>query len=171
MRIDVAENMIQTRLDSGSDMPILIAEDDADTREKLAALLAKHRYHVIQAADGREALNYLQAGLKHGMPMPALLITDLNMPNLDGMQLIAEMARTEALAVLPIIEASGTSVASLHMGGLTAPMRRCLPGGPMDKRRGRTGGVVGSFVEPIRGEKEKEFLAVVAQHATRTRAR
>jgi CheY-like chemotaxis protein len=109
--------------------------------------------------------------MEHGRPLPALLITDLNMLNMDGMERVVEMARTEALAVLPIIEVSGTSVASLHMGGLTAPMRRCLPGGPMDKRRGRTGGVVGSFVEPIRGEKEKEFLAVVAQHATRTRAR
>ena len=152
-------------------MPILIAEDDADTREELAALLVKHRYHVVQCADGREALSYLHAEMEHRRPIPALLITDLNMPNVDGMQLIAEMARTASLAGLPIIEVSGTSVASLHMGGLTAPMRRCLPGGPMDKRRGRTGGVVGSFVEPIRGEKEKEFLAVVAQHATRTRAR
>jgi len=49
--------------------------------------------------------------------MPALLITDLNMPNMNGMELVAEMARTEALAVLPIIEISGTSPASLHMVG------------------------------------------------------
>src|ERR1039457_1440655 len=96
---------------------------------------------------------------KHGRPLPALLITDLNMPNMDGMQLIAEMQRTEALAALPIIEVSGTSPASLHMAGLTAPMRRGLAGGQSDSRPGRTGGVVGSFVKPIRGEKEKEFLA------------
>jgi CheY-like chemotaxis protein len=100
--------------------------------------------------------------------MPALLITDLNMPNMDGVQLVAEMARTEALAVLPIIEISGTSPASLHMVGLTAPMRRGLPGGQIDKRPGRTGGVVGSFVKPIVGEKKKEFLALVAQHAHRS---
>jgi CheY-like chemotaxis protein len=156
--------MVQTRR-WPLDMPILIAWDDADTREKLAALLVKHRYYVVQCADGREALSYLQAEMKHGRPVPALLITDLNMPNMDGTQLIAEMVRTEALAVLPIIEVSGTSVASLHMTGLTAPTRRGLPGGQIDKRHGRTGGVVGSFVKPIRGEKEKEFLALVAQHA------
>ena len=142
---------------------ILIAEDSAETRKQLAALLEKHRYHVIQAADGREALNYLQAEMEHGRPLPALLITDLNMPNMDGMQLIAEMQRSEALAALPIIEVSGSSTASLRMVGLTAPMRRGLPGGQVDRRPGRTGGVVGSFVKPIRGE--KEFLALVAQHA------
>jgi len=97
--------------------------------------------------------------------MPALLITDLNMPNMDGMQLIAEMARTEALAVLPIIEMSGTSPTGLHMAALTAPMRRGLHGGQIDTRPGRTGGVVGSFVKPIFGDKAKTFLALVAQHA------
>ena len=144
---------------------ILLAEDNADTRRQLAALLEKHRYHVVQAADGREALDHLRAEMAHARPLPALLIIDLNMPNMDGMQLIAEMQRTEALTALPIIEMSGTSPASLHMAGLTAPMRRGLAGGQSDSRPGRTGGVVGSFVKPIRGEKEKEFLALVAQHA------
>ena len=144
---------------------ILLAEDTAATREYLALLLTNDGYHVVQAADGREALSYLQAAIEHVHPMPALLITDLNMPNMNGMELIAEMARTEALAVLPIIEMSGTSPASLHMVGLTAPMRRGLPGGQVDKRPGRTGGIVGSFVKPIYGEKAKTFLALVALHA------
>jgi CheY-like chemotaxis protein len=144
---------------------ILIAEDNTDTREELAVFLEKAGYRVVQAADGREALTYLQAELEHGRPLPALLITDLNMPNMDGTHLIAEMQRTEALAELPIIEVSGTSPASLHLVGLTAPMRRGRSGGRSDQRPGRTGGVVGSFVKPIRDEKEKQFLAVVAQHA------
>ena len=143
---------------------ILLAEDTAE-RKELVALLEKHRYHVIQAADGREALNYLRAEMEHGHALPALLIIDMNMPNMDGAQLIAEMQRTEALAAFPIIEISGTSPASLHTVGLTAPMRRGLLGGQIDKRPGRAGGVVGSFVKPIRGEKEREFLALVARHA------
>jgi hypothetical protein len=69
------------------------------------------------------------------------------------------------MAALPIIEVSGTSVASLHMVGLTAPMHRGLPRGQVDTRPGRMGGVIGSFVTPIRGEKETEFLALVAKHA------
>jgi CheY-like chemotaxis protein len=144
---------------------ILLAEDNTETRVHLALVLTNDGYRVVQAADGREALSYLQAAIEHVHPMPALLITDLNMPNMNGMELIAEMARTEALAVLPIIEMSGTSPASLHMVGLTAPMRRGLPGGQVDKRPGRTGGIVGSFVKPIYGEKAKTFLALVALHA------
>ena len=144
---------------------ILIAEDSVDTREHLTSLLEKEGYRVVPTANGREALSYLQAEMEHGRPLPALLITDLNMPNMDGMQLIAELARTKALAVLPIIEVSGTSPASLHMVGLSAPMRRGLAGGQSDGRPGRAGGVVGSFVKPIQGQKEKEFLALVAQHA------
>jgi two-component system chemotaxis response regulator CheY len=145
---------------------ILLAEDNAEARAHLTLLLTNERYHVIQAAvDGRAALNYLQAEMEHGRPLPALLITDLNMPNMDGMQLIAEMQRMEALAALPIIEVSGTSPASLHMVGLTALMHRGLPRGLVDKRPGRTGGIVGSFVKPIYGEKAKTFLALVAKHA------
>jgi CheY-like chemotaxis protein len=144
---------------------ILLAEDNAETRAYLAFLLTNAGHRLVQAADGHEAMNYLQAAMEHVHPMPALLITDLNMPNMTGMQLIAEMARTEALAVLPIIEVSGTSPASLHMVGLTAPMQRGLPRGQVDKRPGRTGGIVGSFVKPIVGEKAKAFLALVALHA------
>ena len=147
---------------------ILLAEEGAVTREQLVLLLTNDGFHVVQAADGREALTYLQAAVGNAHPMPALLITDLNMPNMDGTQLIAEMARTEALAMLPIIEMSGTSPASLHMAGLTAPRRRGLPAGQVDSRPGRTGGVVGSFVKPIYGEKAKEFFALVAQHAHRS---
>jgi hypothetical protein len=47
-------------------------------------------------------------------------------------------------------------------------MRRGLPSGQIDTRPGRTGGVVGSFVKPIFGEKAKELLALVAQHAHAT---
>jgi CheY-like chemotaxis protein len=144
---------------------ILLAEDNAETRVHLALLLTNGGHRVVEATDGQEALNYLQAAMEHVHPMPALLITDLNMPNITGMQLIAWMASTEALAVLPIIEISGTSPASLHMVGLTAPMRRGLPRGQVDKRPGRTGGVVGSFVKPIFGENAKTFLALVALHA------
>ena len=144
---------------------IQLAEDNAATREHLALILTNARFRVVQAADGREALNYLHAQIQNARPLPALLITDLNMPNMTGMQLISEMQRMGALAALPIIEVSGTSPASLHMVGLTAPMRRGLPGGQIDKRPGRTGGVVGSFVKPIVGEKEREFLTLVARHA------
>jgi two-component system chemotaxis response regulator CheY len=147
---------------------ILLAEDNKETREHLALVLTSARFRVVQAADGREALKYLQAAMEHVHPMPALLITELNMPNMDGMQLVAEMARTEGLAVLPIIELSDTSPASLHRVGLTAPMRRGLPGGQVDTRPGRTGGVVGSFAQPIDGEKAEAFLALVGQHAHAT---
>ena len=47
-------------------MPILIAEDEPAALEQLATKLEKEGYRVIRAADGREALNYLQTELEHG---------------------------------------------------------------------------------------------------------
>lgn len=57
----------------------MIAEDDAISREILASTLSKWGYHVIVAADGREAMEALRAQRE-----PILAILDWMMPGMEG---------------------------------------------------------------------------------------
>ena len=58
---------------------ILVADDEASSRSGLKALLSNWGYEVQEAADGREALEKASAFL------PVVVISDLVMPNLDGL--------------------------------------------------------------------------------------
>jgi len=80
---------------------ILVVEDDQNLRMTLSELLRMEGYSVITARDGDEG--YLQA-LAH---MPDLIITDLNMPILDGVGL-AKLIRRESgkICEVPIIALS-----------------------------------------------------------------
>jgi CheY-like chemotaxis protein len=57
---------------------ILVAEDSADTRALLIRALSAHGYRVVEAADGREAVELAVS------ECPDLVVMDLNMPIMDG---------------------------------------------------------------------------------------
>jgi CheY-like chemotaxis protein len=58
---------------------VLVADDSADTRAVLRLTLAYHGYHVVEAADGREAVEVAMR------ECPDLVLMDLNMPVMDGL--------------------------------------------------------------------------------------
>jgi CheY-like chemotaxis protein len=58
---------------------ILVAEDSADTRTVLRHVLTDYGYQVIEAADGREAVELALSAC------PDLVVMDLNMPVMDGL--------------------------------------------------------------------------------------
>ena len=70
---------------------ILVVDDDESLRQVLGALLAQHDYRVALAADGHEALALAQ---RHGAEL-ALVLTDLIMPRLNGMQLISALRQAD----------------------------------------------------------------------------
>lgn len=80
---------------------ILIAEDSEDDRELLALGLtgAKLPFLFEFVGDGCEAMDYLQGTGKYAdrtcYPLPWLLITDIKMPRVDGLELLS-WVRTEA---------------------------------------------------------------------------
>lgn len=65
--------------------PILLVEDEPSLREILARVLEQEGYRVLSAANGREAL------LRARDETPALVITDLMMPVLDGHELLERL--------------------------------------------------------------------------------
>ncbi|KPM47420.1 response regulator [Jiulongibacter sediminis] len=75
---------------------LLLAEDNQDLRVFVADLLSGD-YQVIQAADGKEALELL------GKTWPDLIITDLMMPEMDGEELVRVLKRNEQYRSIPVI--------------------------------------------------------------------
>ena len=76
---------------------ILIVEDVEDTRQMLAVGLRGHGYNVVEAADGREALEV--AKRDH----PDLVLMDLSLPRLDGLSAVYRMRESEATSRVPVI--------------------------------------------------------------------
>lgn len=86
---------------------ILVVDDDASVREIIAAVLAQHDYRVITCADGIEAIVNYNAKARD----IALVITDVDMPNLGGAILAATLRRLNPQ--LRIVAMSGLSSAGV----------------------------------------------------------
>ena len=86
---------------------ILVVDDSADTREMMAKLLELEAFTVVTAEDGRLGLKVADAEL------PDLIITDINMPNMSGIEMIRELRKQPWCQSVPImaITAYGNGVA------------------------------------------------------------
>jgi len=104
---------------------ILLIEDDPDTRAALTLLLEHHGYAVRSADRGTTGLE--EASLK----TPDLVITDLSMPGMNGLDLLAQFRTMPALADVPVVVVSaqrdmGNRVAGFELGAddfLTKPVQ------------------------------------------------
>ena len=76
---------------------ILIAEDSRFLRRATELILAKAGYTVLTAADGEEALQIAQSEL------PQLIILDLMMPRLNGVEVIRALQQDQATASIPVV--------------------------------------------------------------------
>jgi len=83
---------------------VFIIEDDPDTREMLTSFLQLEGFRTDSAANGREALDRLHAGLH-----ASLIVLDLMMPVMDGWQFRSEQLRDPRIAKIPtmVISAAG----------------------------------------------------------------
>ena len=81
---------------------ILVAEDNAVERERLAVVLRQRGYTVLTACDGAEALMLLQTG-----PAPGLILLDMMMPGCDGWQFLQRRQPSPALAAVPVVLVTG----------------------------------------------------------------
>ncbi len=86
---------------------ILVVDDDFDAREMIAALLETAGHEVVQARDGVEAFAAIARG-----PRPSLLILDMVMPWLNGVDFRRRQLCDPALAETPVLVLSGTRPSS-----------------------------------------------------------
>lgn len=75
---------------------ILLVDDEADARDMLRLALERHGFHVTTATDGSEAVTLLDQGFD-------AVITDLVMPHLDGIALLACMAERKMEVIRVVI--------------------------------------------------------------------
>lgn len=76
---------------------ILIVEDSTDAREMLAMLFHMEGYSVATAEDGREGL------MRASAETPDLILTDINMPNIDGAEMIRRLRAEPGSSRVPIV--------------------------------------------------------------------
>ena len=79
---------------------ILIIEDYSDTRELLATMLRSNGYNVVEAEDGIEGI------LKAGWLYPDLILMDLSLPEMDGVEAAARIHAQSKLSRIPIFVVS-----------------------------------------------------------------
>lgn len=107
-------------------LSILVVDDDEDIREVLAEVLRERGYDVTVAKDGADALDAVRK------VTPSLILLDLNMPVMDGVELRRHLQADPTLARIPTIVMSAVDqmharIAGLDLAGSVAK--------PLDLRR------------------------------------
>jgi PAS domain S-box-containing protein len=93
---------------------VLIADDNADMREYLTNLLRTSGYQVSDVADGQQALEAIRSDV------PDLVISDVMMPGLDGLQLLTALRRDPRTAAVSVLLLSARAGQEASIEGLEA---------------------------------------------------
>ena len=96
------------RLQSNSQVKILVAEDSEATRHFIRHVLAPHRYQILEASDGEQALRILQA-----QPDIDMLVVDHSMPGISGFELVKLLRQKMKRNELVILGLSADTKGSL----------------------------------------------------------
>jgi len=112
---------------------ILTVDDSASIRQMVSFTLTKAGYQVTEAIDGKDGL------AKAGTKKVDLIITDLNMPNMDGIQMITAVRKLPGYGFTPILMLTTESQAE-------------------KKDAGRKAGATGWIVKPFNAD---QLIAVV----------
>jgi two-component system, cell cycle response regulator DivK len=76
---------------------VLVVEDDPDHRDICVTILRHHRYEVVEAADGEEALRMV------GEHPPDLILMDARLPVMDGWRATATLKSESATEHIPVV--------------------------------------------------------------------
>ncbi len=76
---------------------VLIVEDYTDTRNMMRFLLQRFGFEVYEAADGQEAVDQAK------QIIPDLILMDISLPNMDGLQATQIIRKFDGFASIPII--------------------------------------------------------------------
>ena len=103
---------------------VLIADDDEDIRETLAEILQTEGYQVAMASSGWDAIEYL----KTSSASPSVILLDLMMPEMDGMEFRQLQKQNSDWATIPVIvlSAVGNPAKKAEEMGVMASLRKPL---------------------------------------------
>jgi two-component system, chemotaxis family, chemotaxis protein CheY len=112
---------------------IMTVDDSASVRQMVSMTLREAGYQVAEAVDGKDALTKLIGAAVH------MVLTDLNMPNMDGIELIRRLRANPCCKFIPIVMLTTESQ-------------------PEKQQEGRAAGATGWIVKPF---DPKQLLAVI----------
>ncbi|MCP4595456.1 response regulator [Neptuniibacter sp.] len=107
---------------------ILVVDDSASLRNMVTFTLKQEGYQVVEAGDGKEALDKARTGRFD------LVLTDVNMPVMDGITFCTELRKLPAFKFTPVLVLTTES-------------------SPEMKQRGKAAGATGWLVKPFNPEK------------------
>jgi two-component system cell cycle response regulator DivK len=119
---------------------VLVVEDNAANMTLAVFLLQSAGHTVLSATDAEAGLMLARA------EQPALILMDIQLPGMDGLEATGLLKRDEATRAIPVI-----ALTALAMKG--------------DEERIRAAGCDGYIAKPMRYQ---EFLATIAEHLART---
>lgn len=98
---------------------ILVVDDTPDAREFMASILELERFEVVMAADGLEGIEQARS------ESPDLIITDLTMPRLPGIEMIQKLRSMPEFKSVPILAVTSHGMEKA-MDALRAGANRAL---------------------------------------------
>jgi signal transduction histidine kinase len=110
--MDSADEVYSRRADFGA--RILVVDDDALTRRSMRAILERARYKVESAGGGAEAIEAIPAW------RPELVLLDILMPGIDGIETCRRIRAMAGGELIPIIFLTGDGRAETHSGAFQA---------------------------------------------------
>jgi CheY-like chemotaxis protein len=92
---------MNTTADKVKGKSVLIVEDHADLAEVLTTMLARYGMHVSHAESGGKALQQLEQNVTD------IILLDMSLPDMDGLDVIAAVRHNDKLSHIPIIAITG----------------------------------------------------------------
>jgi signal transduction histidine kinase/DNA-binding response OmpR family regulator len=117
------ERLVSVLTQYRRDRPVLIVDDDAGLRQLLRRMLEPEGYTVLEAENGRAALERLRDS------SPGAILLDLMMPEMDGFEFVAEFRRHEAWRGIPIVVVTAKDLSREDRERLNGHVERILQKG------------------------------------------
>lgn len=93
---------------------VLVVEDFEDNRFMMRRLLEMSGYLVVEAVNGKQAVEYAK------IELPDIILMDLSLPQLDGLSATRQIRQQDGLGKVPIIAVSAHDSADFHAEALAA---------------------------------------------------
>lgn len=101
---------------------VLLVEDDRDTREMYSEFLSYSGMRVTEASNGPRALDSVRA------ERPDVIVTDIAMPGMDGIELSRQLRASEPTRDVPIIAVTGSMSTGAREAGANIVLEKpCSP--------------------------------------------
>jgi two-component system response regulator len=109
---------------------IMLVEDNPDDEMLTLRALKKNSIlnDIIVARDGAEALEVLFAKASRGEPLPGLILLDLKLPKVDGLEVVRRIREDERTRIIPVVILTGSKldedILAGYRGGANAYVRK-----------------------------------------------